>query len=113
MAFVGSPIQEKDATLKRIAKELRKNNVRPPPARRGRLPRHRPRPSPAPQVGVDIVSMGEHEANAELLDTFINTVNKEDNRSAPCSGGQVASPPPPRPDASAPARPPVPLRAAT
>lgn len=28
VAFVGSPILEKDATLKRIAKELRKNNVR-------------------------------------------------------------------------------------
>lgn len=55
VAFVGSPIQEDEKTLEKLAKKLRKD-----------------------EVAVDIVGFG-CEANVPLLQKFIETVNKGNN----------------------------------
>lgn len=56
MVFVGSPIHETEAELKRLAQQMKKNNV-----------------------AVDIVSFGEEGVNDVKLRTFIETVNRDDN----------------------------------
>jgi len=54
VAFVGSPVEEDEATLVKLAKKLKKNNI-----------------------FVDIVAMGEIEHNEAKLQAFIVAVNKE------------------------------------
>lgn len=58
VAFVGSPIESSPQDLQRIAKQLQKNNV-----------------------AIDVVSMGETEANTEILTNFVNSVSSNDNSS--------------------------------
>jgi 26S proteasome regulatory subunit N10 len=60
VVFVGSPIAEDIATLQKIGKQLKKNNV-----------------------AVDVISMGEIEENTEKLTEFVNATNSSDNRSVP------------------------------
>eukprot|EP00499_Haloplacidia_sp_CaronLabIsolate_P006641 CAMPEP_0196769714 /NCGR_PEP_ID=MMETSP1104-20130614/711_1 /TAXON_ID=33652 /ORGANISM="Cafeteria sp., Strain Caron Lab Isolate" /LENGTH=378 /DNA_ID=CAMNT_0042139815 /DNA_START=13 /DNA_END=1146 /DNA_ORIENTATION=+ len=54
--FVAGPIHDETRALQRIAKDLKKNNV-----------------------AVDVVSMGEHEDNKDLLSSFIEAVSKDNN----------------------------------
>jgi 26S proteasome regulatory subunit N10 len=56
VAFVGSPIADDEAKLVKLAKNLKKNNI-----------------------AVDIVSMGEHEANEPKLKAFMEAVDKNSN----------------------------------
>ena len=56
IVFVGSPVDIDEKALTKIAKQMKKSNV-----------------------AVDVVSMGESEANAEKLTAFIDCVNKNDN----------------------------------
>ncbi|KAI9597320.1 hypothetical protein BDF19DRAFT_470880 [Syncephalis fuscata] len=56
IAFVGSPIEEDEASLVRLAKKLKKNNV-----------------------AVDIISFGETSVNDGKLESFINNINSGDN----------------------------------
>jgi hypothetical protein len=58
IVFVGSPVTEDVAVLTQIGKQLKKNNV-----------------------ALDVVSMGEGEANIEILTEFVNAANSNDNRS--------------------------------
>eukprot|EP00758_Cryptobia_borreli_P002627 Tbor_TRINITY_DN3168_c0_g1::TRINITY_DN3168_c0_g1_i1::g.14624::m.14624/K03029/PSMD4, RPN10; 26S proteasome regulatory subunit N10 len=55
LAFVGSPVVEDERVLEQLAKKLRKDHV-----------------------AVDIISFGE-DSNKEILEKFINTVNKQQN----------------------------------
>ncbi|KAJ1566080.1 hypothetical protein HK096_002519 [Nowakowskiella sp. JEL0078] len=56
VVFVGSPIEEDEKSLVKIAKKLKKNNV-----------------------SVDIVNFGEEAENTEKLEAFIAAVNSSDN----------------------------------
>ena len=56
IAFVGSPIIDDVNNLKKIGKQLKKNNV-----------------------AVDVISMGETDENHEKLVEFINATNSNDN----------------------------------
>ncbi|RKP10885.1 hypothetical protein THASP1DRAFT_33979 [Thamnocephalis sphaerospora] len=56
IAFVGSPVTDDEASLVRLAKKLKKNNV-----------------------AVDIVSFGEDIQNRGKLESFVNNVNSGDN----------------------------------
>ncbi|KAI8053431.1 hypothetical protein BDF22DRAFT_684629 [Syncephalis plumigaleata] len=56
IAFVGSPVEEDEASLVKLAKKLKKNNV-----------------------AVDIISFGETDTNHGKLEGFINNVNSGDN----------------------------------
>jgi len=56
IAFVGSPIEEDEKNLMKLAKRMKKNNV-----------------------AMDIVSFGEDDKNQEVLETFIQTLNNNDN----------------------------------
>jgi 26S proteasome regulatory subunit N10 len=58
--FVGSPIEESEADLKRLGTRLKKN-----------------------KVGVDIVNFGEEASNTTKLEAFIQSVNSGDNRYVP------------------------------
>lgn len=55
VAFIGSPIEGDEAVIIKLAKKLKKE-----------------------KVSVDIVSFGESEANAKLLEKFVETVNGKD-----------------------------------
>jgi 26S proteasome regulatory subunit N10 len=55
--FVGSPVQEDEQTLVKLAKKLKKNNV-----------------------AVDVVNFGEDSLNQSKLEAFIEAVNSSDNR---------------------------------
>lgn len=55
--FVGSPIQEDESSLVKLAKKLKKNNI-----------------------AVDVVNFGEEQVNTGKLDAFIQAVNSSDNR---------------------------------
>lgn len=56
VVFVGSPIEEESrAKLVKVGKDLRKVNI-----------------------AVDVISMGEHDHNKEILEQFIAAVNKGD-----------------------------------
>jgi 26S proteasome regulatory subunit N10 len=54
--FIGSPVHEDEASLVKLAKKLKKNNI-----------------------AVDLVCFGEME-NVSKLETFIQNVNSNDNR---------------------------------
>ncbi|GBG24458.1 26S proteasome non-ATPase regulatory subunit 4-like [Hondaea fermentalgiana] len=54
--FVGSPVEAEERKLTKIAKQLKKANI-----------------------AVDIISMGESDMNESKLNTFIETVNKNNN----------------------------------
>lgn len=56
LAFVSSPIKESGEELKRLAQQMKKNNV-----------------------AVDVVSFGEDDANDAKLKQFVDTVNRDDN----------------------------------
>lgn len=56
IAFVGSPIQEDEKELVKLAKKLKKNNVH-----------------------VDVVNFGEDETNTKKLEAFINAVDRDRN----------------------------------
>eukprot|EP01112_Ceratiomyxa_fruticulosa_P006877 TRINITY_DN1780_c0_g1_i1.p1 TRINITY_DN1780_c0_g1~~TRINITY_DN1780_c0_g1_i1.p1 ORF type:complete len:368 (-),score=105.69 TRINITY_DN1780_c0_g1_i1:61-1164(-) len=56
IAFVGTPLKESVEDLVRLAKRLKKNNI-----------------------AVDVVNFGEETTNTERLETFINTLNTNDN----------------------------------
>ncbi|PWN51130.1 hypothetical protein IE53DRAFT_368322 [Violaceomyces palustris] len=56
IVFVGSPISEPEASLVRLGKKLKKNNV-----------------------AVDVISFGEDEENQEKLSKFIEAVNSGEN----------------------------------
>lgn len=56
--FVGSPITESEAELKRLGTRLKKN-----------------------KVGVDVVNFGEEAENTAKLEAFVNAVNSTDNNS--------------------------------
>jgi len=56
VAFVGSPIQEEDGKLVKLAKSLKKNNI-----------------------AVDVVAMGEFETNEPKLKAFMEAVDKNNN----------------------------------
>lgn len=58
IAFVGSPITEDVATLQKVGKQLKKNNV-----------------------AVNVVSIGEFDSNNEKLTEFVNAVTSNDNSS--------------------------------
>lgn len=55
--FVGSPVDEDERTLVRLAKKLKKNNV-----------------------AIDIINFGEEAENTVKLEAFISNVNNSDNR---------------------------------
>jgi 26S proteasome regulatory subunit N10 len=61
IAFVGSPLTEDEASLVRLAKKLKKNNI-----------------------AVDIISFGEDIENRGKLESFINNINSGDNRQVIC-----------------------------
>ncbi|DAZ97832.1 TPA: hypothetical protein N0F65_002502 [Lagenidium giganteum] len=54
--FIGSPIEEDEKTLTKMGKLLKKNNV-----------------------AVDVVSLGDHEANASKLQAFVDAANSSNN----------------------------------
>jgi 26S proteasome regulatory subunit N10 len=54
--FVGSPVTESESALQKLAKQLKKNNI-----------------------AVDVVSMGESDANEALLRGFVDAVDKNGN----------------------------------
>ncbi|EGD76680.1 hypothetical protein PTSG_12675 [Salpingoeca rosetta] len=56
IVFVGSPVNANEKQLTTLAKKLKKSNV-----------------------SVDIISFGEEDVNQAKLESFISTVNKEDN----------------------------------
>eukprot|EP00608_Synchroma_pusillum_P002249 CAMPEP_0198422028 /NCGR_PEP_ID=MMETSP1452-20131203/2072_1 /TAXON_ID=1181717 /ORGANISM="Synchroma pusillum, Strain CCMP3072" /LENGTH=394 /DNA_ID=CAMNT_0044142277 /DNA_START=1 /DNA_END=1185 /DNA_ORIENTATION=+ len=56
IVFVGSPIETDVRALERIGKQLKKNNV-----------------------AVDVISMGELEANSEKLEKFVSAANSNEN----------------------------------
>jgi len=56
IAFVGSPIVDNERSLSKIGKQLAKNNI-----------------------AVDVVIMGEHEENHDLLKAFVEGANKGEN----------------------------------
>lgn len=58
VVFVGSPIENDPQALHKLSLQLKKNNV-----------------------AIDIVSMGENEANTEILTNFVNSVSTNDNSS--------------------------------
>ena len=57
IVFVGSPVAEDEATLVKLGRKLKKNNV-----------------------AVDIVNFGEEGENTNKLEAFIATVNSGNNR---------------------------------
>lgn len=57
IVFVGSPVEEDEKTLVKLAKKLKKNNV-----------------------AVDIVNFGQEEENLSKLTAFIEAVNSSENR---------------------------------
>ena len=57
IAFVGSPISDDKKVLQKVGKQLKKNNV-----------------------ALDIICMGENEANSEKLLELVNAANSGDNR---------------------------------
>ncbi|CAG9854671.1 unnamed protein product [Phyllotreta striolata] len=59
VAFVGSPVINEDKELAKLAKKLKKE-----------------------KVNVDIISFGEDSPNADVLTTFINTLNGKDGTSS-------------------------------
>lgn len=56
VAFVGSPLEEDEKSLVKLAKKLKKNNV-----------------------AVDIVNFGEESLNTSKLEAFIEAINSQDN----------------------------------
>ncbi|KAF9577750.1 hypothetical protein BGW38_006839, partial [Lunasporangiospora selenospora] len=56
IVFVGSPVEEDEKTLVKLAKKLKKNNI-----------------------AVDVVNFGEEAENTAKLDAFIAAVNNNDN----------------------------------
>ena len=56
IAFIGSPIQESTPDLVKLGKKLKKNNV-----------------------AVDIISIGNEQENLEKLQSFVATVNNNEN----------------------------------
>jgi len=59
IVFVGSPVEEEDKELIKLAKRLKKE-----------------------KVNVDVVNFGEQAANTEKLTTFVNTINGKDGASS-------------------------------
>lgn len=59
IVFVGGPVIESVEALKKIGKQLKKNNV-----------------------AIDVISLGETEENQEKLTEFVNATNSNDNRYA-------------------------------
>jgi len=59
VAFVGSPIQVEEKELVKLAKKLKKE-----------------------KVNIDIINIGEEEANTKLLNTFIETINGKEGTSS-------------------------------
>jgi len=57
IVFVGSPIGDSPEELEKVANFLRRNNI-----------------------AIDIISIGESEANQEKMVAFVNIVNSDDNR---------------------------------
>ncbi|KAK6203146.1 uncharacterized protein RJT21DRAFT_119293 [Scheffersomyces amazonensis] len=56
VVFVGSPIQESEKELEKLAKKMKKNNV-----------------------AIDIINFGEESINTTKLEKFNNTINNHDN----------------------------------
>ncbi|KAI0462624.1 proteasome regulatory particle base subunit rpn10 [Komagataella kurtzmanii] len=56
IVFVGSPIDEDEKELEKLAKRLKKNSV-----------------------AIDLINFGEHEVNTSKLERFISIVNNHDN----------------------------------
>ncbi|KAI8804060.1 hypothetical protein BJ742DRAFT_826291 [Cladochytrium replicatum] len=56
VVFVGSPVEEDEKSLVKLAKKLKKNNI-----------------------AVDVVNFGEETQNTAKLEAFINAVNSNDN----------------------------------
>lgn len=56
IVFVGSPVQEDEATLVKLGKKLKKNSV-----------------------AIDIINFGEEAENAAKLEALLNAVNSDDN----------------------------------
>jgi len=59
VAFVGSPIEVEEKDLVKLAKKLKKE-----------------------KVNIDIINIGEEEANTKLLNTFIETINGKEGTSS-------------------------------
>lgn len=57
IVFVGSPVEEDEKTLVKLAKKLKKNNI-----------------------AVDVVNFGEEAENTTKLEAFVAAVNSNDNR---------------------------------
>jgi len=57
--FVGSPVEEDEKTLVKLAKKLKKNNI-----------------------AVDVINFGEETENTTRLEAFVAAVNNNDNRYA-------------------------------
>lgn len=55
--FVGSPVEEDEKTLVKLAKKLKKNNI-----------------------AVDVINFGEEAENTTKLEAFVAAVNNNDNR---------------------------------
>lgn len=55
--FVGSPVEEDEKTLVKLAKKLKKNNI-----------------------AVDVINFGEETENTTRLEAFVAAVNNNDNR---------------------------------
>lgn len=56
IVFVGSPIEESDRDLEKLAKKMKKNNV-----------------------AIDVINFGEELVNTAKLEKFITTINNNDN----------------------------------
>lgn len=57
IVFVGSPVEEDEKTLVKLAKKLKKNNI-----------------------AVDVINFGEEAENTTKLEAFVAAVNNNDNR---------------------------------
>lgn len=82
VVFVGSPITEDDRTLVKIGKLLKKNNVRgggvfAVASGAGDFGSHS---HLMRQIAVDVISMGEVDANAAKLQVFVDAANSNSNR---------------------------------
>lgn len=57
IVFVGSPVEEDEKTLVKLAKKLKKNNI-----------------------AVDVINFGQEAENTTKLEAFVAAVNNNDNR---------------------------------
>ena len=82
--FIGSPIHEKKGALKKLGIQLRRSNVR---LARAAAPRRCALTSVvAPhaccigtQISLDVIGLGEHDANRDKIQTLVDAANTEDN----------------------------------